>query len=175
MEWKCCKLIPNGKGLFTMKKRILVLILLMIISVACSTPPTGEAPETVVKNFIEAVFNEDGEAVAGYLSSDLIAEFCVDGNFEAIKANPEMSAENLESIDIHVTAEETEAMSEAGFVALVFSSSVMSTQMAPLETVEIGEAAITGSTATVPVTTEGSTELFQLVLAGDSWKLNSFL
>ena len=60
-------------------------------------------------------------------------------------------------------------------VALVFSSSVMSTQMAPLETVEIGEAAITGSTATVPVTTEGSTELFQLVLAGDSWKLNSFL
>ncbi len=158
-----------------MKKKALVLISLMIISVACSTTPTGEAPDTVVKNFIDAVFNEDGEAVAGYLSSDLIAEFCVDGSFEAIKANPEMSAENLESIDIYVTVEEIEAMTESGFVALVFSSSVMSTRMTPLETVEIGEAAITGSTATVPVTTEGSTELFELVLEGDSWKLNSFL
>lgn len=101
-----------------------------------------ETPDTIVEKFIEAVFDQDGEAVAGYLSSDLIAEFCVEGSFEAIKANPEMSAENLESIDIHVAAEEIEAMTEAGFVALVFSSSVMSTQMAPLATVEIGEATI---------------------------------
>lgn len=60
-----------------------------------------------------------------------------------------MSAENLESINIYVITEEIEAMTEAGFVALVFSSSVMSTQMASLGTVEIGEAATTGSTATV--------------------------
>lgn len=158
-----------------MKKRVLVLIALMIISVACSTAPTGEAPDTVVKNFIDAVFNQDGEAVVGYLSADLISEFCVEGSFEEIQDNPEMSAENLESIDIYVTAEEIEAMTEAGFVALVFSSSVMSTRMGQLESVEIGEAAITGSTATVPVTTEGTTELFQLVLTGDSWKLNSLL
>lgn len=66
-----------------MKKRVLVLIALMIISVACSITPTGEAPDTVVRKFIDAVFNEDGEVMAGYLSSDLIAEFCVDESFEA--------------------------------------------------------------------------------------------
>jgi len=158
------------------KKTIQVLIALMIIAaVACSSTPTREAPKTVVEKFIDAVFNEDGEAVASYLSTDLIAEFCVDGSFEAIKANPEMSAENLESIDIHVTSEEIETMTETDFVTLVFSSTVMSTQLAPLGTVENGEAVITGSSATVPVTTEGSTELFELVLVDDNWKLNSFM
>ncbi len=159
-----------------MKKIIIALAVFLVLSVACGETATQEEqPNIIVEKFIEAVRNENGEVAAGYLSSDLISEFCVIGSYEEVVANPEASSENLVNLGITLTPDEIATMTEKEYVILIFSTDVMSSQLESLGSAEIGEAAIVGTTATVPVTTNGSTELFEFVHEDNSWKINSFL
>ena len=114
-------------------------------------------PEEVVAFFVDMMLSSDGEFILGGLSEEELADF--NAVLRVMKLAPDEMAAELTSGGIEITAEDIENMTIEEFVMVMLGSAE----------IEIGEAAINGETAVVPVTIEGETEQIHLVLENGQW------
>ncbi|MEA3265788.1 MAG: SUMF1/EgtB/PvdO family nonheme iron enzyme, partial [Candidatus Fermentibacteria bacterium] len=117
----------------------------------------GKTPEEVVAFFVDMLLNSDGEFIISSLSEEELAD--LNAVLLVLKLAPDEMAAELSFEGIEIAAEDIENMTIEEFVMVMLG----------IVEIEIGEAAINGETAVVPVTIEGETEEIQLVLENGQW------
>jgi len=156
-----------------MKKTAVITTAVLVALTGCGVLPSDQ-PREVVEVFFDAVEHNDGEAAVDCLSPGLVSQLCEEADFTDLKTNPENGVSLLASMGTGVTADEMEDMTEQSFIAAALGSPLVSSELTGFESIVVEDAVITGSTATVQVTTDGEIQVFELVQADDRWLIDSF-
>ncbi len=147
-----------------MKKYALALVAVFVLVMACGG---GGTPDQVAQKFLEGIEAGDGDAVVGCLSAEGIAS--IDESIADAKTDPEATAALYASMDIEITPDEVAELTPAKLITLMFSNEMFRPEIPDYS---IGEAVIDGDVATVPITVDGETIDFELILEEGNWKMD---
>ena len=155
-----------------MKTFTLSSVILLAVFLACGG--SGDPGDAVTEMF-DAIQAGDGERAVSFMSSSALEEMEI--QVEAIKLNPEMSAQQLSAMGIELDPDEIPDMTAKDFIVAMISSPMITGMMQSAE-VSIGEVTIDGDVAKVEVTSSmmGQTEtnIIDVVLEDGKWKVTEF-
>ncbi len=155
-----------------MKTFTLSSVILLAVFLACGG--SGDPGDAVTEMF-DAIQAGDGERAVSFMSSSALEEMEI--QVEAIKLNPEMSAQQLSAMGIELDPDEIPDMTAKDFIVAMISSPMITGMMQAAE-ITVGEVTIDGDIAKVEVTSSmmGQTEtnIIDVVLEDGKWKVTEF-
>lgn len=156
-----------------MKTFTLSSVILLALFLACGGG--GGNPGDAVTEMFEAIQTGNGERAVSYMSSSALEEMEI--QVEAIKLNPEMSAQQLSTMGIELDPDKIPDMTAKDFIVAMISSPMITGMMQAAE-ITVGEVTIDGDAAKVEVTSSmmGQTEtnIIDVVLEDGKWKVTEF-